>query len=544
MLHFVRVSTNVTLTTTLCNRERANGVFLWVHLVVRSLLDGLTEDDDIPMLRTRLRALPPTLEEYFEAMLKSIDPIYKRYTARALLTACSAEQPLSTASYYYLSTEIPDANYALKMPVEAVNVQQVYQRRKSVVAWINKWCRDLLEVPHFLSVGLWGTAPNKDPHVEFLHRTVRDFLITQDMQLFLEKNAGHDFNAQLSLCRSYLAQAKTAIAGGRAVRKSFYSLADSVMFHAKEYELQDQKTPFALLQELDRVGNVHAATPGAWHWTGERPQRPKVPTTADFEDDFEDAGNFLLYAKEFQLRLFVKEVLRKKLWEFGNIQNPSLVEWASDQPSKRKAASSHCQPIVGLIPDAELEVDPDRNLFGVSDYISDDENEAEVAMDCAPWTTAQRRTKRRHPQAKSQANPAKQPVDPDMARLESELIERRLRVARAAPRFAPPEKTFTDDEDCQLDPLNHNASDNPGVFHGPRGPTAIDEDPATVEDFGTKGLSEGWKQLTHRERHEMERSSARALSKSRVRYCSGPPTESFLEKIYRLYDSMEDTVEV
>jgi hypothetical protein len=45
--------------------EKAQGVFLWVFLAVRSLLSGLTHADSIATLQKRLCRFPPTLEGYF-----------------------------------------------------------------------------------------------------------------------------------------------------------------------------------------------------------------------------------------------------------------------------------------------------------------------------------------------------------------------------------------------------------------------------------------------------------------------------------------------
>lgn len=46
--------------------NRTEGVFLWVFLVVKSLLDGIREKDLIPGLRDRLDRLPPNLEDLLE----------------------------------------------------------------------------------------------------------------------------------------------------------------------------------------------------------------------------------------------------------------------------------------------------------------------------------------------------------------------------------------------------------------------------------------------------------------------------------------------
>ncbi|KAL5325671.1 hypothetical protein ACEPPN_006800 [Leptodophora sp. 'Broadleaf-Isolate-01'] len=56
----------------------ASGAFLWVMLVVKSLLNGFTNRDRIADLLERLRALPPDLEGFYEHMLLNhIQPMYR-----------------------------------------------------------------------------------------------------------------------------------------------------------------------------------------------------------------------------------------------------------------------------------------------------------------------------------------------------------------------------------------------------------------------------------------------------------------------------------
>jgi hypothetical protein len=53
-------------------RDKAQGVFLWVTLVVKSLLSGLTQHGGLEELQHRLQALPPDLRAFFARMLESI----------------------------------------------------------------------------------------------------------------------------------------------------------------------------------------------------------------------------------------------------------------------------------------------------------------------------------------------------------------------------------------------------------------------------------------------------------------------------------------
>jgi hypothetical protein len=56
---------------------KASGVFLWVTLAVRSLLEGLTDRDTISELRARLEELPPKLHGLYMNMLGKIDERHK-----------------------------------------------------------------------------------------------------------------------------------------------------------------------------------------------------------------------------------------------------------------------------------------------------------------------------------------------------------------------------------------------------------------------------------------------------------------------------------
>lgn len=60
----------------------ACGVFLWVRLVVSSLLSGLGKHDDISYLQMRLRELPPKLDDLYDHMIFKVDKIYQQETAQ------------------------------------------------------------------------------------------------------------------------------------------------------------------------------------------------------------------------------------------------------------------------------------------------------------------------------------------------------------------------------------------------------------------------------------------------------------------------------
>ena len=67
--------------------DRASGVFLWVVLACRSLLDGFDSCDRVAELRVRMEELPPELEDLFTHMLNKIPRRYHDQTAKLLMLA-------------------------------------------------------------------------------------------------------------------------------------------------------------------------------------------------------------------------------------------------------------------------------------------------------------------------------------------------------------------------------------------------------------------------------------------------------------------------
>jgi len=74
--------------------QKAQGVFLWVYLVVKLLLRGLDNGDSLDDLQRRLRRLPPDLVDYFRQMFDTLDESYEEQTAQTFLVCLAAREPL------------------------------------------------------------------------------------------------------------------------------------------------------------------------------------------------------------------------------------------------------------------------------------------------------------------------------------------------------------------------------------------------------------------------------------------------------------------
>ncbi|KAH8887584.1 hypothetical protein GQ53DRAFT_872828 [Thozetella sp. PMI_491] len=67
--------------------NNADGVFLWVHVLLTQLDDALANCDPIGMLEAIVTQAPKELDEFFGYILKSIQPRYKRHSFALLATA-------------------------------------------------------------------------------------------------------------------------------------------------------------------------------------------------------------------------------------------------------------------------------------------------------------------------------------------------------------------------------------------------------------------------------------------------------------------------
>ncbi|KAL8831663.1 MAG: hypothetical protein Q9191_000741 [Dirinaria sp. TL-2023a] len=174
--------------------RRAQGVFLWVFLVTQLLREGLTNYDSIADLWKRLESVPVDLELFFRHILSSIEPFYHEKMAGTLLIALKAERPLPIEFYSYHDLEYSDENYVFQHDPRPLRDQEIKNLHHSTARRLNGWCKGLIEA--------------RDGEVEFLHRTVKDFLQTRDMMDFLKDRSRRGFHPSLSLCRASIAWTK------------------------------------------------------------------------------------------------------------------------------------------------------------------------------------------------------------------------------------------------------------------------------------------------------------------------------------------------
>ena len=199
-----------------CNK--AQGVFLWVKLVVRSLLDGLSNSDRMTDLRARLEALPSDLEDLYRHMIGQVDKLYLTRTSQVFQMVQTMRRIQGERGFdNQRTTQVTLLLLALAVEekpdidVDAVSEAWLARNLSTLCDVMRRrlqtWCAGLLEVPDFL----WNRVDALDAdttvrtkvtwEVAFLHRTARDFIETESVWNTL---VGYTANTAFDPCTSLL----------------------------------------------------------------------------------------------------------------------------------------------------------------------------------------------------------------------------------------------------------------------------------------------------------------------------------------------------
>ncbi|KAJ2992613.1 hypothetical protein NUW58_g2103 [Xylaria curta] len=185
--------------------ERSSGVFLWVVLIVRSLLEGLTNGDSIEYLERRLAEFPNDLRDFLKFMLGSVDQRYRKETAEAFRIALVYEDAIPLILFSALFTMNSDLDWPINLRCDPHTRDEILSIHEEAHRQLDTRCKGLLEV----------IEPSQDLEshtmvtVHWLHRCVRDFLkSSEEMKEILGVEMKDGKNARLLICGAYLGVTK------------------------------------------------------------------------------------------------------------------------------------------------------------------------------------------------------------------------------------------------------------------------------------------------------------------------------------------------
>ncbi|MCJ1250573.1 hypothetical protein MMC30_007801 [Trapelia coarctata] len=305
--------------------DKAQGVFLWVFLVVRSLRRGFGNADTITDLRKRLMDLPSDLEEFFRRMLDSVEPIYHQQMAQMLQVVTVAAEPLSLFTLAFLDEQY--SAFAIEAPIpfwENVNMVILAQKMKLRV---NARCTDLLEVVEISDAeDDWSKY-----QVNFLHRTVKDFLGLPEIENRLASWISNPFDANSYLCMAFLLQMKSLPSSPYGDEcKTIFALINTILYYAGEVESRNGNTEADVLDELDRVLFT------LWRSRHHLESYQRLLFRLRFQGRSYQQGWILILAVQWGLHLFVAQMLDNDPHLLNRVFERPLLHYVMCMPARKK----------------------------------------------------------------------------------------------------------------------------------------------------------------------------------------------------------------
>ena len=251
---------------------KASGVFLWVTLVVASLISGMNYGDRVLDLQKRLDHLPSELAELYEKMVTSLDPFYLEHAAQLFSLVDASKEPMNLILAFFADEVNPQ--FALSRQDRILTNGDMVVRMDTMRRRINSRCKGLLEVcgPRSTTAGLGlDDHRHQEYTVQYLHRTVKDYVESERVRKIFRDAMKSEFDPHLQLLAGHLAYLKLVSPGSLPVaeegRALEYDDTISELVHdiwanhfmmCFEYArlVQADMVPHmvALLDELDKIG--------------------------------------------------------------------------------------------------------------------------------------------------------------------------------------------------------------------------------------------------------------------------------------------------
>ena len=226
--------------------SKAAGVFLWVRLVVKQLLRGLRDGDSIRGLSKKIEEIPADLDAFFMRLMESIEPQNRKEASELLQLALYDEDefvslhPNCLLDFSFIEEGKPD--FALEpsynfSELDFANMGAMAFRLESTMRKLSSRCMGLLEchdnvdgyfelsdlrtmsdressttTDHRYTIDAgelldyFEVFPTPDMTVDFLHRSLRDFLLTPKVQALLHRYTQGPYDARMYFRNARLVQ--------------------------------------------------------------------------------------------------------------------------------------------------------------------------------------------------------------------------------------------------------------------------------------------------------------------------------------------------
>ncbi|EXJ58764.1 hypothetical protein A1O7_06194 [Cladophialophora yegresii CBS 114405] len=223
--------------------DKANGVFLWVRLVVQELMRGFRDGETIRTLERKVVSMPADLDGFFKRIISSIDPAYRSEASAFLQTALFCRQnsdvewPRGLLELTFLEVGDPDFAMRPSWDLTELNLDDLDALEYRIDLGkrrLNSRCMGLLDLTTDREIS-WAMREEGElgprfmnvfcAKVDFLHRSLMDYLLTDDAQGVLQQCTDGPFQARRFLCSALIARVRAihATCAGPPSRHSDYS---------------------------------------------------------------------------------------------------------------------------------------------------------------------------------------------------------------------------------------------------------------------------------------------------------------------------------
>ena len=346
---------------------KSAGIFLWVVLVVQSLLSGLTDGEKLTDLQKRLEALPPRLEDLFWKMLKSVDEWHYKRACEFFQIQEVMEVDETLLVWSLADDESHEKNATIPSTVRTqaqMNAEAEMMRRR-----LNACTRGLLE-------------PSKSgkqlcyQRVGMLHRTVRDFMARRDIRKEIRETTGDEFNPAKRLSRAYCALMKTthpSLAEESNRRVFCRDNASYAVHYASKANWKRDGDDMNLYYDIDSAGSIMGSRflDDKTYW---------VNYLIGLSNSLQ-MKSFLQAAVVWQLVPYIRSVLRYERFSQDDLDDLlfiALTEWSKAPPALPALSLYHDAPSAEVV---QLLVKRGANPHSHRFYASRDKSLKQIAKD-------------------------------------------------------------------------------------------------------------------------------------------------------------------
>ncbi|UPK89671.1 hypothetical protein LCI18_000606 [Fusarium solani-melongenae] len=188
---------------------RADGVFLWVTLVLKSLREGWADGDTLPLLLEKVNSTPPELDDLFRELLMSVAGANKQraYLMMAVALRLNEVNWNMSALFCFFVTEFYTPGFANEKEDFLLDQSDKDERIATARRRIMAYSKGLLEVAeHPVKIVLENTGEilsENTGKVTFAHRSVCDFLKQGNIRNLIQEKV-NSLDIHKAICLTYM----------------------------------------------------------------------------------------------------------------------------------------------------------------------------------------------------------------------------------------------------------------------------------------------------------------------------------------------------